>query len=102
MVHAVRCFAKADHEKLMVIIKFDFKNAFNMLFRKLILSEVAEICPEMSPMIQQASSHYSNLIYDEEIFLSKRGVQQGDPLGPPAFCVGILKLTHSLISRLNG
>lgn len=30
--------------------------------------------------VYQAYSHYSNLIYDEEIFLSKRGIQQGDPL----------------------
>ena len=93
LIHAVRCFATAGHEKAMAIIKFDFKNAFNVLFRKLLLSEVEEICPEMSPMIRQAYSRYSNLIYDEEIFLSKRGVQQGDPLGPPAFYIGIMKIT---------
>jgi len=53
-------------------------------------------------MIRQAYGHFTNLIYDEEIILSKRGVRQVDPLGPPAFCIGMLKLTHSLISRLNG
>jgi len=34
--------------------------------------------------------------------LSKRGFQQGDPLGPPGFCIGIMRMTHSLSSRLNG
>ena len=33
---------------------------------------------------------------------SKRGFQQGDPLGPPGFCIGIMRMTHSLSSRLNG
>lgn len=86
----------------MAIIKFDFINAFNMLFRKFLLGEVKEICPEMFAMVQQAYSCFSNLFYDEDILLSKRGVQQGDPLGPPSFCIGILKMTHSLLSRLNG
>jgi len=102
LIHAVRCFATADHDKAMAIVKFDFRNAFNMLFRRLLLPEIEEICPELSPLIRQAYSQYSNLIYDEEIIHSKRGVQQGDPLGPPAFCIGIMKLTHSLVSRLNG
>lgn len=47
LIHAVRCFVKADHDKPMAIIKFDFKNGFNMLFRKLLLTEIAEICPEL-------------------------------------------------------
>lgn len=102
LIHAVRCFAKADHAKPMAIIKFDFKNAFNMMFRKYLLTEVKEISPEIFPMIQQAYSSFSNLFYDEDIILSKRGVQQGDPLGPPGFCIGIMKMTHSLFSRLNG
>ena len=32
LIHAVRCLAKAKHTKPMVILKFDFKNAFNILF----------------------------------------------------------------------
>ena len=102
LIHAVRCLAKAKHTKPMVILKFDFRNAFNMLFRKFLLTEVNEICPEMFAMIQQSYSCFSNLFYDEDIILSKRGVQQGDPLGPPGFCIGIMKMTHSLLSRLNG
>lgn len=30
----------------------------------------------------------------------KRGFQQGDPLGPPGFCM--MRMAHSLSSRLNG
>lgn len=102
LVHAVRAFAKAEHSKPKAIVKFDFINAFDMLFRKFLLNEVKEFCPEIFAMLQQCYSCFSNLYYDLEIILSKRGVQQGDPLGPPAFCIGILKLTHSLLSKLNG
>ena len=31
LVHAVRRFCKAKHNKPMALIKFDFRNAFNML-----------------------------------------------------------------------
>lgn len=102
LIHAVRCFCKADHEGPLALVKFDFGNAFNMLFRKFMLGEVKDICPELLPLLQQAYRLFSNLYYLDEALLSKRGFQQGDPLGPPGFCIGIMRMTHSLSSRLNG
>ena len=86
----------------MALIKFDFRNAFNMLFRKFMLGEVKDIWPELFPMLQQAYKCFSNLYYSNECLFSKRGYQQGDPLAPPGFCIGIMKMTHSLMSSLNG
>ena len=87
----------------MALVKFDFWNAFNMLFRKFMLGEVKDIFPELVPLLQQAYRLFSNLYYiDDEPLYSKRGFQQGDPLGPPGFCIGIMRMTHSLSSRLNG
>lgn len=102
LVHAVRSFCTAKHEGPMALVKFDFGNAFNMLFRKFMLGEVKDICPELLPLLQQAYRLFSNLYYLDEPLLSKRGFQQGDPLGPPGFCIGIMRMTHSLLSRLNG
>jgi len=54
LVHDVRRFCTADHDGPMALVKFDFSNAFNMLFRKFMLGEVKEICPELFPLLQQA------------------------------------------------
>jgi hypothetical protein len=93
---------EADHSHPMVIIKFDFKNAFNMMNRKFLLNEIKNNAPMLLPMLQQSYGKPSNLFYNGEVILSQRGVQQGDPLGPPAFCIGALNMTQSLLSRLNG
>jgi len=102
LVHAVRCFCKADHARPVAIVKYDFRNAFNMLFRKFMLGEVRDICPELLLLLQQAYGCKSNLYFGDEPIFSERGYQQGDPLGPPGFCIAIMKMTHSLGSKLNG
>lgn len=45
LLHSVRCFC--THEGPQALVKFDFGNAFNMLFRKFLLGEVKDICPEL-------------------------------------------------------
>lgn len=102
LVHAVRRFCTAEFDEPMALVNLDFGNAFNMLFRKFMLGEVKDICPELLPLMQQAYRLFSNLYYLDETLFSKRGFQQGDPLGPPGFCIGIMRMTHSLSSRLNG
>lgn len=101
IVHAVRSFTLAQHDTPMAIVKFDFRNAFNELFRKLLLSEVKEKAPSLYPMLRQAYSCPSSLFFGEAIIESKRGTQQGDPCAPVAFCLGIMKLTHSIQSRFQ-
>jgi len=101
VIYAVRCLVESYHEGPMAIVKLDYKNAFNMLFRKHLLNEVKNICPKLYPMLQQAYRCPSYLYYMQDVIMSKRGVQQGDPLGPLLFCIGIMKLTHSLSSKLN-
>ena len=56
IVHAARSFSLTQHDTAMAIVKFDFRNAFNELFRKLLLSEVKEIAPSLYPMLRQAYS----------------------------------------------
>lgn len=49
----------------------------------------------------QAYSCPSSLFFGDATIKSKRGTQQGDPCAPVAFCLGIMRLTHSLRARLN-
>ena len=46
-------------------------------------------------------SSETNLTFGEEIVLSREGVQQGDPLGPFLFALGIADLTRKCISEFN-
>lgn len=78
-------------------MKFDYSNAFRQYF----YNEARTICPALLHMLLQAYGRLTDLYYNQEIVLSQRGVQQGDPLGPPAFCIDTMNLTYSLLSRLN-
>lgn len=101
IVHAVRSFARTAHINPTALIKIDFRNAFNEMFRKFLLNEVKRVAPSLFPMLQQAYRCPSNLFFGEAIILSKRGTQQGDPCAPASFSIGLMKLSHSLKSSLN-
>lgn len=79
IVHAVRTFAVANHNIPMAIIKFDYRNAFNEIFRKFLLNEIKVEAPSLFPMMQQAYRCPSDLFFGDVVIQSKRGTQQGDP-----------------------
>jgi hypothetical protein len=54
--------------------------------------------PRVYPLTYSAYRHPSFLFFGEEIILSAEGVQQGDPLGPLLFCLGIHNLDSALRS----
>ena len=80
-----------------VMVKLDFKNAFNCLRRDKILQAVRSTCPELFHFVYSAYSTPSSLFCGEYIIQSEEGVQQGDPLAPLLFCLTI----HPIISRLQ-
>lgn len=75
IVHAVRAFVEANHPNPMAVIKFDYRNAFNELFRKFLLGEVKKTAPSLFPMMQQAYRCPSDLYYGDIIIKSQRGTQ---------------------------
>lgn len=101
IVHAVRTFALAEHNGPVAIVKFDYRNAFNELYRKYFLGEIKREAPSLFPMMQQAYRCPSDLFFGDIIIESKRGTQQGDPCASVAFCIALKRLTHSLSSDLN-
>ena len=95
--------ARADRQYVgpmsssQVMVKIDFKNAFNCLRRDKILEAVRSTCPELFHFVYSAYSTPSSLFCGEYILQSEEGVQQGDPLGPLLFCLTI----HPMISQLQ-
>ena len=88
IVHAGRKFLQSsasDH----VLLKLDFRNAFNSIRRDKMLEAVRELAPDIYPLVHSAYATPSILRWNEEVILSSEGVQQGDPLGPPLFCLAL-------------
>ncbi|GAV01566.1 hypothetical protein RvY_12257 [Ramazzottius varieornatus] len=100
-VHAARLFVSSNTNDCQVLLKLDFKNAFNTVYRERLLSEVRETLPDYYASAHQLYRHPSNLFFGEKLLSSARCVQQGDPLGPLFFCHVTRKLSKSLVSPFN-
>ncbi|XP_063361435.1 uncharacterized protein LOC134650409 [Cydia amplana] len=65
------------------------------------LLEVKEKVPALYPFLYQAYSSNSKLFFSESPIISQVGAQQGDPLGPLIFSLGIQKAISTPRSPLN-
>ena len=99
-VHAAQIFLH-DLQPGQLIMKLDFRNAFNSLRRDKMVAVVEELVPELLPLILSAYSLPSSLFFDEEVIQSSEGVQQGDSLGPLPFCLTIHNMVQQLCSEMN-
>jgi hypothetical protein len=91
-VHAVRQFTAVDTTP-RVLLKLDFKNAFNSVRRDVVLKAVKEHVPSLLPLALQSYGSDTSLFFGDDKVLSREGVQQGDPLGPLLFSLGISEMT---------
>ena len=82
-------------------MKIDFRNAFNSIRRDKILSLVKNKIPKIYNFVNQCYAEKSSLRFGSEIIDSEEGVQQGDPLGPFLFSLGIQDLVSSCKSEFN-
>ena len=99
-VHASRSYLHlllSDH----VLLKLDFRNAFNTVRGDKILAAARDMVPEIFPLIFACYSAPSTLFFRDTSLLSAEGVQQGDPLGPLLFCLVIHPLVLQLRSELR-
>lgn len=102
-VHAVRRATEqyAD-DPGMVMLKVDFKNAFNLICRTEFLAEVKLHLPELFAWAAFSYSFPSLLIFGHVHLESQTGVQQGDPLGPLLFSLALHKLVRIIAQRVPG
>ena len=95
-VHSARVYLHhllPDH----VLLKLDFRNAFNSIRRDKVLEAARESIPELFHYVFSCYSAPSTLFLHGTTLQSAEGVQQGDPLGPLLFCLTI----HPLITPLK-
>ena len=94
--HYLRCMP-LNH----LLLKLDFKNAFNTLRRDRMIDAVQQSTPEMFSFIDSAYASPSHLFCGDNILQSAEGVQQGDPLGPLLFCITTQQLILNLRSEFR-
>ena len=75
-VHSIRQYINNPDSSDKVILKVDFKNAFNCLRRDFMLSKVKDLTPQIYNYVWQAYSSETKLKFWKDIVLSGEGIQQ--------------------------
>jgi hypothetical protein len=100
-IHTTRTFVNNDQNRGKVLLKLDFKNAFNSVQRDCILKEIQSRTPLLYPYLYQCYRNPSTLFFGNHLISSSVGAQQGDPCGPMIFSLAIQPIILSLDSELN-
>ena len=93
--------ARAWHERNAghtgkILVKLDFKNAFNLVSRQAVLDSAALRFPARTRWVIWCYKQPSELHFGQTHLLSAGGVQQGDPLGPLLFASALHPLALEL------
>lgn len=99
--HAVRQYVHSRPQRGDVLVKLDVSNAFNSIRRDHLLETCQSRAPELLNLAHLAYGKPSSLYIGENVIPSASGVQQGDPLGPLLFALGVDHIARSVSSPIN-
>ena len=80
-----------------VLLQIDLQNAFNSVERGAVTAAVSDLFPAAVPWVSQ-TMQAAPLLCGQEVLWSRKGVQQGDPLGPLLFALAI----HDVVATAPG
>jgi hypothetical protein len=98
-VHSARTYLEANDK--CVLLKIDFRNAFNENRRDRMLHLVNEHVPDLYPLMHNCYSDARPLLFGEKVIWSESGCQQGDVAGPALFSLQIKELADGNQSDLS-
>jgi len=93
------------------ILSTDCSNAFNTVSRSAVLEAVLKRVPGLLPFVRFSYDRESRLVFvnnqfsgapgEEALrtFMSRTGVQQGDPLGPVLFALAVLEVLERVLAQ---
>ena len=85
-IHTVRQWIERNSQSSgKVLLKVDFRNAFNSVTRHAFLAETRDSFPGLACWVDWCYGAASVLRFGKHIIPSSQGIQQGDPLGPLLF-----------------
>ena len=98
-VHTVRAWCEQNSNSgTKVLLKIDFRNAFNSVDRETALREISRHFPGLARWAHWCYEEDSKLFFGDHTVASSCGVQQGDSLGPLAFSAAL----HPILKEIRG
>lgn len=96
---SVRTYLSNPNNRAKVLLKVDFKNAFNSV--DVLLKEVKQIVPSLYPFLNQCYRQPSELVFGKDKINSAVEAQLGDPCGPMVFSLAVHPIVRILKSEFN-
>ena len=89
-IHTVRQWTERNGQSNgKVLLKVDFRNAFNSINRHAFLTETRDSFPGLACWVDWCYGAASILRFGKHTIPSSQGIQQGDPLGPLLFSTAL-------------